>query len=223
MKSGEKLVFKWVLAAILAIAALTTYLEIQHRGNHPPASATTKTDTHSPNQQADKAPVAAIPKGMIPEDLPDANARGATVLTLYCTQCHDLPTPYMHTANEWPAILQRMSRHTQDIRRGSGMMTHIMMPPEKDWKILQTYLSEHALTPIVVANYDDLDTAGGRSFLHMCSQCHEAPSPASHSRKQWPRIVLRMKSNMQAAHLDPPDQSTLTGIIDYLQLHSKAG
>ena len=223
MKSGEKLVVKWVLGAMLAIVGLTTYLELQHRGNHPPVTTTTNSDTHSPNQQSAKVPVAAIPKGMIPEDLPDANARGATVLTLYCTQCHDLPTPYMHTANEWPAILQRMSKHTQDIRRGSGMMTHIMMPPEKDWNILQAYLTEHALTPIVSADYADLGSVEGQSFLRLCSQCHAAPSPASHSRKQWPRIVLRMKSNMKAAHLETPDQTTLSRIIDYLQLHSSAG
>ena len=223
MKSGEKLVIKWVLGAMLAIVGLTAYLEIQHRGNHPAVSATTKADSLSQNKQSAQAPVAAIPKGMIPEDLPDADARGATVLTLYCTQCHDLPTPYMHTATEWPAILQRMSKHTQDIRSGSGMMTHIMMPPEKDWNILQTYLTEHALTPLVATNYDDLGSAAGQSFLQLCSQCHAAPSPTSHSRKQWPRIVLRMKSNMKAAHLETPDQTTLSRIIDYLQLHSSAG
>jgi cytochrome c5 len=222
MKSGEKQAFKWVLAAMLGIVGLTVYLEIQHQGKHGVVSSA-KTPESTTEPKATVTTVMTIPKGMIAEDLPDANTRGATVLTLYCAQCHDLPTPYMHTADEWPAILQRMSQHTQETRSGGGMMAHVMMPSKKDWETLKGYLNSHALTPIVATDFSDLDSPDGQSFMHACSQCHAAPSPASHNRKQWPRIVLRMKSNMMAAHVETPDADTLTRIIDYLQSHSSAG
>ncbi len=49
-----------------------------------------------------------LPPGIAPEDLPDAESPGARLLARYCTQCHNLPAPAMHTAEEWPAVEARM-------------------------------------------------------------------------------------------------------------------
>ena len=41
---------------------------------------------------------------MNPDQLPDPDSKGARLLQQFCTQCHNLPGPGMHTAAEWPAV-----------------------------------------------------------------------------------------------------------------------
>jgi hypothetical protein len=97
-----------------------------------------------------------------------------------------------------------------------------MLPPEKDWHILEAYLSNNAQLSLEdPLRYDDIKTEAGQAFLATCSQCHAAPSPESHTKSEWPRVVLRMKSNMLAANIPAPEQPTLLKIIDFLQGHSK--
>ena len=45
-----------------------------------------------------------LPPGIKPEALPDPGSPGAKFLNSYCTQCHNLPSPLMHTAEEWPVV-----------------------------------------------------------------------------------------------------------------------
>ena len=101
------------------------------------------------------------------------------------------------------------------------MLRHIILPPKKDWLVLESYLVNNTQTSLDPLKYDDIDTTLGQAFVSTCSQCHAAPSPESHTRNEWPRVVLRMKANMLAAGLPAPEQATLLKIIDFLQHHSK--
>ena len=47
-----------------------------------------------------------MPPGLVaPAEL---GSQGAQLLQRYCTQCHNLPGTGRHTAEEWPALLERM-------------------------------------------------------------------------------------------------------------------
>lgn len=223
MKSGEKTALWAILISIILIAAVTVYLETEHQKNSqvalsPVAQKETSKNSSDQTQLAAKREIIPIPKGMNPDDLPDANNRGATVLTLYCTQCHDLPTPAMHTAPEWQKVLVRMDRYLRE--KQGGMLSRTMMPPKQDWLILSTYLANNAQTPLVPERYADISTPPGQAFLSYCSQCHQAPSPAAHTGREWPRVVLRMKSNIIAAKRQLPDPDALAQIVSFLQSHA---
>ncbi|GIX28952.1 MAG: hypothetical protein KatS3mg123_2833 [Burkholderiales bacterium] len=49
-----------------------------------------------------------LPPGPDPATLPEPRSEGARLLQRYCVQCHHLPSPAMHTAADWPAIVDRM-------------------------------------------------------------------------------------------------------------------
>jgi mono/diheme cytochrome c family protein len=42
------------------------------------------------------------------------------------------------------------------------------------------------------------DTPGLALFRRICSQCHVLPDPALHKAEEWPAVVDRMRTNMEA-------------------------
>lgn len=48
-----------------------------------------------------------LPPGIKSQDLPEPESRGAKLLNTYCSQCHNLPSPRMHTAEDWPRVAGR--------------------------------------------------------------------------------------------------------------------
>lgn len=217
MNQGEKRVF-WVIGvAFIAVIALTVYLEIQHQEAQQSKSPAGTETTASTSEQT--GPVTVIPAGLSPYDLPDADSRGATMLTLYCAQCHELPSPAMHTRTEWDNVINRMKTHMQSTR--GGMLRRVLIPPERDWETLQAYLNNHAQVPMDKTITSDLDTPAGKAFKSTCSQCHAAPNPVNHTANEWPRVVLRMKSHIIRTGRNMPDEDTLLQIIEYLQHHAK--
>jgi cytochrome c5 len=223
MKPGERNAFIVVGIAIIGVIVLTVYLEIQHRKTHSVNPATHTGAPLSNNQgttnSTNDADVKVIPSDMNPDQLPDADSRGATVLTLYCAQCHALPTPTMHTAEEWKAVLHRMQNYINS--NGGQMMRHVIMPPKHDWDTLTAYLIANAQVPLDKKHATGLDTTAGKAFQTYCSQCHAAPDPGIHTTHEWPRVVLRMKEHIFRTSKKMPTQDTLMQIIGYLQKHAK--
>jgi len=41
-----------------------------------------------------------MPSGINPDQLPEPDSKGAHLLARYCSQCHGVPGPGMHTADE---------------------------------------------------------------------------------------------------------------------------
>tara|TARA_R110002167_G_scaffold26395_1_gene90975 strand:+ start:368 stop:994 length:627 start_codon:yes stop_codon:yes gene_type:complete len=167
-----------------------------------------------------------LPPGIDPVLLPEPQSQGASLLARYCNQCHQLPGPGMHTASEWPAVVERMNRRMQ-MMGGRGMMGMMMVRVEalapSELQVLVRYLQTHAQRPIDRAQYSDLNTPAGQAFEASCSRCHVLPDPQQHTSDEWPGVVARMKKNMAAMGKTVPDEATLGEVITFLQNHAQRG
>lgn len=164
-----------------------------------------------------------LPPGIDPKILPDPESRGARLLERYCAQCHNLPGPGMHTAAEWPQVVNRMNGRMQ-MMSGGGMMGGGMMgvsaPNARELNTLMDYLQQHAQQPIDMTRYPDLDSPPGRAFQGTCAQCHALPDPRQHTSLEWPAVVARMQRNMSAMGRPVPDEPTMREIVGFLQRHA---
>lgn len=70
--------------------------------------------------------------------LPDAKSVGAKLVSAYCVQCHEAPTPTLHTAKEWSSVTQRM--HVQMDSRWQSINT----PTEQEMSSIVAYMQKHA-------------------------------------------------------------------------------
>ncbi|MDF1530616.1 MAG: hypothetical protein P1R74_15975 [Sedimenticola sp.] len=86
-----------------------------------------------------------LPPGLSAELLPDSSSRGARLLARYCTQCHNLPGPDRHTAEEWQEVLPKMSMLMDVSNRFGGLMGRVEALPPSDQALLQSYLNRHAV------------------------------------------------------------------------------
>jgi len=131
---------------------------------------------------------AQLPLGIDPEKLPEAASNGAQLLGQYCNQCHELPGPGMHTAEEWPRVVDRMNQRMQMMsgRSMMRMMHDIKAPSDSEFKILVIYLQEHSQLAIDKSQYTDLNSPAGKAFSATCSRCHALPSPKQHTEDEWP-------------------------------------
>ncbi|MFO1432985.1 MAG: hypothetical protein U1F76_23235 [Candidatus Competibacteraceae bacterium] len=61
-------------------------------------------------------------------------------------------------------------------------------------------------------------------FNHYCNQCHALPSPAQHTRVEWPAVVARMRAHMQelSQQVQVPAPPELEKIIAYLQKNASS-
>ncbi|MFQ5487682.1 MAG: c-type cytochrome [Gammaproteobacteria bacterium] len=167
---------------------------------------------------------AQLPLGIAPHELPDPQSSGARLLARYCTQCHELPSPGMHTAQEWPPVVARMNRRMRKMSgRGmmGGMMGRTAAPSDNERREIVEYLQRHAQMPIDISQYTDMNTGPGKAFQGVCAQCHALPDPKQHTAEEWPLVVARMKKNMAAMGKRVPDDSTLEEIVAFLQGHAR--
>jgi len=160
-----------------------------------------------------------LPPGINPTSLPAPHSEGAKLLQHYCTQCHNLPGPGLHTAVEWPAVVARMA--ARERMMSDQDMMGIQAPSEKELATLLAYLQKHAQIPLNKATAKGLDTPAGRAFSATCSQCHALPDPGQHTAADWPTVVARMQHNMVAMGKLVPAQSTLDAIVVYLQEYAQ--
>lgn len=158
-----------------------------------------------------------LPPGLDPAILPDSRSEGARLLDRYCTQCHELPGPGMHTAAEWPAVIDRMdARMRMMSRMGMTMMGRIAAPTQAETDTIVAYLEKHAQQPITAGRYP-LDTPAGKTFGVICSQCHVLPDPAQHTAQEWASVVARMKQHETAIGRIVPDAHMTEEIVGFLQ------
>ncbi|MGH8750624.1 MAG: hypothetical protein ACREUV_02835 [Burkholderiales bacterium] len=173
-----------------------------------------------------------LPSGPEPEDLPEPASAGARAFTRYCVQCHNLPSPYMHTAQRWEGVVERMVRRM----RGEGnlgktmkeLMEGVEAPSQQELDTLLAYLNQYGQKTIDPARYPDLkNSAAGRRFREACTQCHELPDPKRHTVQEWPRVVERMQRNMTWVGVIKgksrnPAELKVEDIVEFLQRHARA-
>jgi mono/diheme cytochrome c family protein len=154
------------------------------------------------------------PPGIEPAALPEPASRGAQLLQQYCVQCHALTGPGRHTAEEWPAVLERMNMLMDVSRRFRGLMGSIRMPAAEELRMLGEYLASHALQPLRGTPRG----AGAQAFASACAACHTLPDPRGYSAAEWPAVVTQMRDKagvMGRAEL--VEAMADTDVLAYLQ------
>lgn len=129
------------------------------------------------------------PPGIDPAMLPEPQRRGAQLLQQYCVQCHALTGPGRHTAEEWPAVLERMRMLMDVSRRFRGLMGSIQMPDAAELRALGEYLAAHALQPMQGTPRG----AGAQAFATTCAACHTLPDPHQYRAVEWPAVITQMQ------------------------------
>lgn len=74
--------------------------------------------------------------------LPEAESRGAQLVTTICSQCHAAPSPALHTSIEWSKVTLRMREHMDDLS-GSAVPT-LKVPSAAELDSIAGYLGKHA-------------------------------------------------------------------------------
>jgi len=172
------------------------------------------------------------PSGFETSDLPEPESTGPGLLHAYCTQCHWLPTPQMHSAGEWPILLRRMGLRMQVLEHrvsgplldrvgGESLEASVMyrsLPSEAEMDTLTAYLTRNALP---VASPGELpSTAEAGHFVDECSSCHETPSPTAHTAAAWDDVLTRMQENMRKMRVDTLSTRDMDRIRTFLQAHA---
>jgi cytochrome c5 len=158
-----------------------------------------------------------LPPGIKPEDLPAPDSSGARLLVHYCTQCHNLPSPAMHTAEQWPEITARMFHRMSMMSGMMNMMMNVGSPSYEEQQTIVAYLEVHALKSISPDALPSPGSKGAVLFRETCSQCHPLPDPKLHTAGEWPKIVERMKDNMRTMGRKVITETEKEEIVSYLE------
>jgi cytochrome c2 len=164
-----------------------------------------------------------VPPGVSPENLPDPNSQGAKLLVRYCAQCHNLPNPSMHSAEDWPVVADRMIRRMSRMSGAGGMGTmmniEILSPGEQ--QTIVAYLKANSLRSISPGTLPSPESQGATLFKERCSQCHSLPDPTLHTGPEWPGTIEKMRAYMQAMDKKVITRDEEKEIIGYLQNHAR--
>ena len=173
-----------------------------------------------------------LPPSIEPHQLPEPRSEGARLAARYCVQCHYLPSPQMHTPDQWTTIVVRMVWRMQ----GQGnmgtlmkeMMDNVEAPSEQETGVLVAYLKKHGQREMD-PGHPALKSEAGKMFTIACTQCHALPDPRRHSRSEWPGVVERMKEHMAWTNtVVGADALKTTPVLDtaeivrFLQRHARA-
>src|SRR5512143_2728073 len=197
-----------LLVSFLALAACNS------AGERQAGTAADTTGGRSMGEQRIlQAALLSVPKaGVNPDSLPAKDDPGAKVLLQYCTQCHALPSPAAHGAQDWPFVARQMWLFIDQMQGQLGVRS----PSTLERAQLLAYLQGHALA--VAASLPP--GAGKAVFEATCSRCHVLPAPRRHSPVDWPNVVMRMERNMERFRLSGVSHGMAEQIVGYLQMAS---
>ncbi|MGQ0694471.1 MAG: c-type cytochrome [Nitrospiraceae bacterium] len=162
-----------------------------------------------------------LPPGITPQDLPDPESQGAKDLSTYCAQCHNLPSPRMHTAEDWTRVASRMLTRERMMAGMRGMMMRVKAPTSKEEEGMLHYLQTHAMRALAPGPVPAPDSPGAALFQQTCAQCHALPDPEQHAASEWQAVVERMRQNMVAMGRREIADREAKEIIAYLELTSR--
>ncbi|TKS59307.1 MAG: hypothetical protein EWM72_02319 [Nitrospira sp.] len=162
-----------------------------------------------------------LPPGIEPDNLPKPESQGARALSTYCSQCHNLPSPRMHPAEDWPRVASRMLIRERMMAGMRGMMMQVKAPTSQEEEILMQYLKTHALQALASGTVPAPDTVGAALFQQTCSQCHALPDPKQHTAVEWSVVVNRMRQNIKSMGRREIIDQEAKDITAYLELTSR--
>jgi mono/diheme cytochrome c family protein len=200
------------LALVLVLAGIESGCQAP-ASREPAASAATGSPVvPDPRDQLilTTAKIGLPPSGISPTDLPDPGSPGANLIATYCAQCHNLPSPGMHSGTDWPSVVRRMWLRMERLPEGFN----VQVPDEGGRATMLAYLITNALK----VSGSNLPAGRGRAeFAQVCSRCHALPDPRVHSSQDWLAVYLRMERNMERMKVSPPTQAQTGEILTYLQ------
>jgi cytochrome c5 len=159
------------------------------------------------------ARVVLPPPGVQGESLPDGDSPGAELLTQYCVSCHELPSPAIHSAADWPRVARRMWLRAEGVAGGFD----VPVPDAAERLVMLRYLIDNALR---VSGAVLPEGAGRNAFARMCSRCHDIPDPKQYSAEEWAPIVRRMIQLPEMALGETTSPEDASGIETYLRTAS---
>lgn len=83
-----------------------------------------------------------MPRSVDPAQLPEPQSAGAQLVNQYCTQCHGIPAPALHSTPGWPPVVGRMNARMQWMRQNSSM--GITAPTPEELQAILAYMQTHA-------------------------------------------------------------------------------
>ncbi len=164
----------------------------------------------------DQAPLPEL----LPEQLPDPKSEGAELTVRYCAQCHNIPSPATHSAEEWREVVSRMDRLMSEGKHPRGVM-RIHRPTAEEREALLQYLQRYALRTFSGPSLPDAGSPGAGRFKTICNRCHALPDPGLHTAGEWPAVVERMRQNMKVMGKPAITDAERTEISDYLIRHAR--
>jgi cytochrome c5 len=170
----------------------------------------------SPEERPDptQAPLPP-PKGFRAEMLADTTSPGAVIFIKTCPQCHDLPNPRMHAAEEWPPVVFRMVDRL--IRRKTFSMAHkpLFLPGDAEYPLLIAYLQKNGLRKASAQWVTDR-SPDAVLFNARCTQCHSLPDPTLHTAAEWPGVIDRMRRHVSEFKRMPISDAEKERLVSFL-------
>jgi len=153
-----------------------------------------------------------IPGGLTADQLPDPQSKGAALLASYCGQCHNLPSPKMHSTGDWPMRFEKMMDHAMLM---AGTSPDVRIPVDKEKKELVSYLEKNGFRGLP-ANSLLRGEPQAFSVMWFCSVCHAMPDPDQFPAKEWGKIVDRMNSYRKKQGREEMSNSDRKEVINFL-------
>ncbi|MDE2118617.1 MAG: hypothetical protein KGJ19_08475 [Betaproteobacteria bacterium] len=150
--------------------------------------------------------------GLTADQLPDPQSKGAALLASYCGQCHNLPSPKMHSTGDWPARFEKMMGHAVLM---AGASPGVKIPADKEKKEIVSYLEKNGFRELP-ANSPLRAEPEAFNVAWFCSVCHAVPDPDQFPAKEWSKIVDRMNSYRKKQGREEMSNSDRKGIINFL-------
>ena len=210
MRGGVKLIV--IVGTLSALLACRKEAPANNTGANPGAQGAQPTGQNRQDELLlAAANVALPPPGVTAADLPEPNSKGAQLVAQYCGQCHNIPTPQMHSATDWPSIARRMWLRMELL----PSTLQVKVPSAGERFAILDYLNTNALK---VSGSTLPPGVGREAFSQVCSRCHALPDPRTHSREDWPTVYARMERNMERMKVPAPTREQTTDILLYLQM-----
>ncbi len=150
--------------------------------------------------------------GLTADQLPDPQSKGAVLFASYCSQCHNLPSPKMHSTNDWPVRFEKMMDHALLM---AGASPGVKTPADKEKKEIVSYLEKNGFRDLP-ANSPLRAEPEAFNVVWFCSVCHAVPDPDQFPAKEWSKIVDRMNSYRKKQGREEMSNSDRKGIINFL-------
>jgi cytochrome c5 len=156
------------------------------------------------------AKVALPPPGVTRADLPDPDSEAAQLHERYCTACHALATPQIHSAADWPRVFRRMWLRME----GLAGPDRVPIPSSAERTVMLRYFIEHAIRVSGVS----LPAGPNRGlYVAVCSRCHELADPRQYPSADWLAVVERMDGHLATMlnqPLPPEEQAKIVAYLD---------